>query len=169
MMWHLSTFYVASSLLCVLLTAGPYGCARQQSVDAPTGTLIVVPAAKEVRRTPEYDGAVHYVVDDPYPAEVTIAYIESAMRKAGWRASDSSLLRLDRTDGGRTWWSYFQQPETQVHQWDAGWSNGDGDFATYLLRYEVSPPNAVARRLLVSALYTRASTVKKMRDELNVK
>jgi hypothetical protein len=138
-------------------------------VQVPNQSLIVVPNATEIRQAPEYDGAIHYVVDDPYPGEVTIAFIDSAMRKAGWQASDSSLLRLDRIDGGRTWWSHHQQPDTKAYQWDAGWSNESGDLVTYLLRYEVSPPNSVARRMQVSAVYTKAATVKKMREKLGTK
>jgi hypothetical protein len=131
--------------------------------------LVVVPNATEIRRTSEYDGTVHYAVDDPYPGEVTIDYIESSMRKAGWRPSESSLLRLDRTDGGRTWWTYGKDPRTDVHQWDGGWSNDSGDLVTYLLRYEMSPRNTVARRMLVSAVYAKAATVKKLREELGSK
>lgn len=156
-------------LLFVLLPGVLSGCAGPQQVtEIPGGALVVVPNASEVRHTPEYDGAIHYVVDDPYPGEVTIAYIESAMRKAGWRASATSLLRLDRTDGGRTWWTYGKGPNTDVRQWDGGWSNDGGDLVTYLLRYEVSPRNAVARRMLVSAVYAKAATVEKLREGLSI-
>jgi hypothetical protein len=137
--------------------------------EVPSGALVVVPDAIEVRRTPEYDGAVHYLVDDPYPGEITTAYIDSAMRKAGWQASSESLLRLDRVDGGRTWWSYGQGPDTRIHQWDAGWSTDSGDLVTHLLRYEVSPPNSVARRMRVSAVYARAATDQQMREALDDK
>jgi hypothetical protein len=156
-------------LFCLVAASCLASCATTPLLEVPDGAFFVAANAREVRRVPEYDGAIHYIVDDPYPGEVTVANIESAMRKGGWRASETSMLELGRGDGGRTWWTYHRQPNTKVYQWDAGWSNDSGDLVTYLLRYEVSPPNAVARNLLVSAIYTKAATVKKLREAASMK
>lgn len=152
-------FFLFCSLPVVLC-----GCSRRLASEVPNGALVVVPRATEIRRTAEYDGAIHYVVDDPYPGEVTVAYIDSAMGRARWRASGTSLLSFDGPEGGRTWWTYSKGTDTDVHQWDGSWSNDSGDLVTYVLRYEVSPRNTVARRMLVSAIYTTAATVKKLRE-----
>jgi hypothetical protein len=104
------------------------GCVgSRQLADVPNGALVVVPNASEIRRTSEYNGAIHYVVDDPYPGEVTIAYIEGTMSKSGWRMSPRSIVRLDGIDGAPTWWTYGKAPDIKVYQWDAGWSNDTGD------------------------------------------
>lgn len=74
-------------------------------------------------------------------------------------------VSVSRTAGDRRWWSYAQKPDTKVYQWDGGWSTDSGDLVTNRLQCEVSPSNSVARRMLVSAGYARAATVKKLRDQ----
>ena len=50
-----------------------------------------------------------------------------------------------------------------MYQWTGAWQNQRGDVVTYVVRYEVSDPNAVARAMKVSAIYTTAATVAQLR------
>jgi len=47
---------------------------------------------------------------------------------------------------------------------DWSWKNLHGDLLTYVLRYEVADPNAVAHTMKVSAIYMTAATVASMRN-----
>jgi hypothetical protein len=148
--------------LLVLMTA----CVRQGSPEtsaAPPAPLIVVSTATDVRRTLEYDGAVHYLVEDPYPGSITIDLIANAIdRTPDWKPSPETPLSKDEHDA-RSWWSYYETSGSKVYQWTGAWQNQRGDMVTYVLRYEVSDPNAVARTMKVSALYTTAATVAQLR------
>ena len=141
-------------------------CARQQHQSATAASeapLIVVSDATNVRRTQEYDGAVYYHVADPYPGSVTIDNVSRAIeRKPDWQPSQEHPLSSTSTDT-RSWWSYYETSGAKVYEWTGAWRNSRGDMVTYVLQYEVADRNAVARIMKVSAIYTTAATVDRLR------
>jgi hypothetical protein len=141
-------------------------CARQQQQSAAAASeapLIVVSDAANVRHTHEYDGAVYYHVADPYPGSVTIDNITRAMEGTPeWHPSQEHPLSSTFTDT-RSWWSYYETSGALVYQWTGAWRNPRGDMVTYVLQYEAADPNAVARIMKVSAIYTTAATVDRLR------
>jgi hypothetical protein len=46
--------------------------APPQTAAVSSVSFVIVEGAREVRRTSEYDGAVYYLVEDPYPGSVII-------------------------------------------------------------------------------------------------
>ena len=156
------SFTRAQLLFVMLVTAG---CGRQQLPEAspPDVPLIVVSYATDVHRTTEYDGAVHYFVEDPCPGSITIDWIAKAIDKTpDWKPSGETPLSLDDRDS-RSWGSYYETSGAKVDQWTGSWQNPRGDMVTYVLQYEVADPNAVRRRMKVSAIYTTAATIGQLR------
>jgi len=126
--------------------------------------FVIVEGAREVRRTSEYDGAVYYLVEDPYPGSVIINEITRRIEMTpGWQASAETPISPDGKDS-RSWWSYYEPSDAKVYQWVGSWKNPQGDLLTYVLRYEVADPNAVAHTMKVSAIDMAAATVASMRN-----
>jgi len=148
--------------ICVM-----HGCARQSppSTAAVSGVpFVIVESAREVRRTSEYDGAVYYLVEDPYPGSVIINEITRRIEMTpGWQASGETPINAEGNDF-RSWGNYYESSGAKVYQWIGSWKDLHGDLLTYVLRYEVADPNAVAHTMEVSAIYMTAATVASMRN-----
>src|SRR5215217_5545612 len=69
--------------------------------------LIVLPQAKELRHTNEYEGTVSYTVDEEYPADKAIATIPHQLEAAGWQGLREDWLNPGvATSLARGWSEY---------------------------------------------------------------
>jgi hypothetical protein len=140
------------------------GCARTPSSSVEPSPLVVVDGATDVRRTDEYNGAVYYAVQDPYPGSGTIDWIAAAMHRSGWTPTSETPLTPSGADGNaRIWWTDYTANDGKVDHWTGSWSNGQGDLVTYVLEYEVSSPNGAAFKMKVIGVYMTAATVQSLR------
>lgn len=150
----------------LFITAVIAGCGRQQPQETsgvPDAPLVIVSNATDVRRTHEYDGALYYLVEDPYPGGMTIDNITRAIATTPeWQPSNEHPLSRDNPDT-RSWGSSYEASGAKVYQWTGAWKNSRGDMVTYVLRYEVTDPNAIAHTMKVSAISMTAATVGRLR------
>jgi hypothetical protein len=151
----------------VIAICAVHGCARESppsTAGVSSVPFVIVESAREVRRTSEYDGAVYYLVEDPYPGSVIIKEITRRIEMTpGWQPSAETPISAEGNDS-RSWGSYYESSGAKVYQWIGSWKNPQGDLLTYVLRYEVADPNAVAHTMKVSAIYMTAATVASMRN-----
>ena len=141
-------------------TCGRHSPVVERLVDPP---LVVVAGGIDVRRTTEYDGAVYYSVDDPFPASVLQERLGEALARAGWTPSQETLFSIVAQSKPGEWEEYQERDGTRVTQLFRAWKNADNDLVTFILRYR-SPPNESRRHTaMVTGVLTKASTVERLR------
>ncbi len=150
--------------LAIALCVGCEGLQPTGQDPASDSPLVVLSAAADTRWTNDYDGTVHYSIQDPYPGSVVIGRLSEALTEAGWVEVDGSPLFSDPDRGARRWWSYYDELERKTHQWQGSWRDANGNMITYLLRYE-TPASGGPDIMKVTGIYTSAATVSKLRDE----
>jgi hypothetical protein len=154
--------------LLMLLVAGCGATCARHSPGVETvvdSALVVVAGGTDVRRTTEYDGAIYYSVDDPFPASVLQERLGEALANAGWTPSPETLLSLVGQSKAGEWEEYQERDGTRVTQLFRAWKNAGNDLVTFILRYRSAPNESPRHTAMVTGVLTKASTVERLRRE----
>ena len=161
-------------LLCcgLLVSFVAVGCRGRSGPPRNTGStsqeasaLLVLPDAKDVKTADLYDGEVTYTLEDAWPAQDTIAFIERQLAAGGWQLSDSYLLGSDIRL--RTWEPGVIVGQETVFSWWGQWSKSDGSVVLYALDYKVPGTTADVRPagpLHVVAVFFSRATAEALRE-----
>ena len=140
------------------------GRGQVRDTNVERSPLVVVEAAKDLRYTNEYDGSVYYWNEDSYPAQVTIARLSALMSKDDWRPSDQDVMSETVNPDLGKWGVHDERSGTTVRQWSGVWTNTQGDFITYVLRYRTQFGKPIPPKLEISGVYMKAERVKALRN-----
>ncbi len=143
----------------VLTTA----CCLSQSQTDSHGqlALIVAPSASSVNYASRSGQTeLTYTVQEPYPAEQTLRFIEDTLRSRNWKPLKNDVAANTRTSHESEWTSYENATclaTRTIHQWVSTWEDDGHNLVRYTLRYvekstDSQDENAPAQ-LQVSAVY----------------
>lgn len=162
--------------LCVLLTFfsaancnGESGAVQRSpgSTSQSVSALLVLPGAANVKTAKRYDGEVSYTLEEAWPAEKALAFVERELAAEGWQPSKSYLLSSGNPDADpslRVWRNAIVGQQT-VFSWWGQWSKSDGSVVLYVLQYKVlgGSDKGPAGPLNVDALFFSAATADALR------
>ena len=162
-------------LAALVSLAAVVGCGKE----APSATppvhpdiLIVLPDAKDVTYTKDYDGSVSYRLPEPHPADATLAQIRSQLEGKGWKPVPEDLMDPGVTNSHDRGWMNFidgTRNDANVFVWSGAWESTRGDHVEYWLRYDYpkdSGPMSAKPPLQLKAFYMTAPTVNIIREDV---
>lgn len=156
----------------VVLLGLTTACSLSQSRSDPRGqlALIIAPSAFSVHYASRAgETELTYTVQEPYPAEQTIRFIEKTLSSRNWKPLKSDAAANARTSHASEWTSYENATclaTRTIHQRVAEWEDEGHNQVRYTLRYvekdtDSQDENAPAP-LQVSAVYIPAGVARPM-------
>jgi hypothetical protein len=161
----------AACLGCALLEPAMQAAVPAAAHDPAAGALIVLPGARDVRRSSR-NGArgVNYRLDVEFPAAGAIGDIVKRLERRGWFPlredprnswAATSLLR-----GWTTFVDASGTTPTRTYNWWSEWTNLGGDRVSYGFQYEAPEHGGTAlRSLFVAAGFYPAGFARELREE----
>ncbi len=144
------------------------GCSRMPD----RASLIVLPGADAVVFTRRAGSEqVGYQLNQEYPAKAALKEVSDQLAEQGWKPLKEDFLNPGEPSSHVTGWTNFgdgtSQPEQEVFQWLADWTNPDGDVIRYTLQYRTSSSEPTAAdKLSVNATFIPAAQAKAARAEV---
>jgi hypothetical protein len=149
-------------ILVVLLTA----C--QSLAEQRHSSILFVPSdATDIKWSDEYSGAVHYVMQQEFPAADLLKQIESQMKRQGLSPVRRDLFNPTQDNShSRGWANFVDRDDSTVFLWIGDWKADSGDQVRYELRYRVRKGDKTARtRLDVYAMHIDAASVMRLQAD----
>ncbi|HET6456484.1 MAG TPA: hypothetical protein VFI02_18930 [Armatimonadota bacterium] len=155
--WRYSRLAILLLLVTAFLVAG-YIFTRPSDPSA----LVLLPWATDVHAA-KFKGTdqLQYKLTEAYPAKSALTHISEQLQSQGWKPLKEDYLNPGLPSSHVRGWTRFldgtQQPEQEVRQWMADWTNARGDVVRYGLKYRW-PLNGKEdlKTLSVTAIYIPA-------------
>jgi hypothetical protein len=142
------------------------GCAvdpTDQSTSPSPAPLVVLEAAREVKRSNDYDGTVSYSIYDPYPGSVVRDIISQTLARDGWKTTIESVLPKSTGSEDPNEWGSWLEGKKRVTQLIQNYKNSSGDLVMFVFRYETPADDPNRHDLHVTAMLTRKATIERLR------